>query len=1287
MDRHAGHVFRRCAAALRAAFFLCALAGVLFCALDAAGQGLTKTRAPAALDDSGAAPAGVEDLKPDESGSFAPPPGSHYGVPEELTPDDAPAAQPAAAIPQTATGTAAPAQEAKPQPPPGADELIRTNRPAAMQDTSAPAATDTAPAPAIEPQPSAPADAPSAPLTSDRAAAATPAAAPAATAPDALPAATPSTTTTATPAATAPPETPDDIPDTVPDAQPSPATAPAPVPAAPATGTEAATGTPSTPSGSVPDTQSKDAPAPPKIGPVQITGFTEIISQNASVSGGSEYHFLSQNGLLYFDKFRQRTHINLEGELDNGTVLTGEFVEMPYLDRVFRLEATHKRYKALIGDTSAEFESGPMTSFRKQIRGLDLYYDLGSARLDVLFSKQKSRTQSQTFVGRNVRGPYALRDTGLVENTEVVRVNGQPVPRSEYTIDYFMGQITFNRVMDPGDTIEVNYESEVWLDLRTGNLFGVTLQSDFMQGRASAGVSFLREETDVLPQAKVFSESSEASKQNLLDADTGGYVFYLGQTRLEKNHELITARATDTVTLRKDTDYFMDYASGVVTFATGSATFAALPGSATITVVFNYYDQSYVQWVQDEELSGDGEIEYMLSYERIYGGTEYAAIYINGAFVRQLIAGVDYEISEGNNSIVFLDAGAMPSSSFGRTVRISYEIVPGAELSVSDVTAARTVQSVFGEAAFGAWKVSAEAAQSASDLRLKTVPVVEEIVGFVTDASQTEFLLRHQAMYNSVEIYFNDVSAPSARQTSGSDFVVEYDAATDRTRIRFKRDIPLGTTIIANYKFQSSADYLKSRDGKAGRLVAEYDGRGAKFRGEFMKKSPLFTPVTAYNDLENERVFATLSIADIYNFSLDLDYARQTHYQDLASSAQTEFDKLKTRLGYSFGDGHSLAYTMETHTRQDNLAARLTDTSLSGQRVDAVYRVNETMSAKASYEMRDIEDGAGRAADRDVQRGSLGLNWRPSQQLQLDLTLGDSALRSAPPESLGMESFTIRTLLTQLNARYLPSPSLSVNINMDKQNIEDTREDAPGGKLDNIRAEVFGKGAPFSGREGVFKEYLISYYRQDRPDLVFGDSRTDVSTLRLTLRAGAQLMVIPSFTASKSLIGTGSRSRDNTAGVRVQYRDGATVGWRAAAGYSSSARSGRNVPISNPSAATTYDSDQTQISLFLDYMTGDRWSWSGIYQNTASSGTGNFSSTSYTSKLNYLLNDSSSLRLVYNLDQTAASGDRTTFEAGAVTRFDKNMDLDVEYKTQDQTGSSGSDYNGTLFTMKLRITF
>ena len=1034
------------------------------------------------------------------------------------------------------------------------------------------------------------------------------------------------------------------------------------------------------------DVQEDKVRLPNSIGPLRIFGTTEIINQSYSTSG-NEAQFLSQNNLLYHDTFRQKINLKFDGTLDDGTALTGQFTDLPYIDNVFSIAADGRNYFAHAGDTRAKFESGEMTTFSKNIRGLDFGYTRGNTEFGVLYSNQKSKTTSEAFLGRNIRGPYVLRATSIVENTEVVKLNGVVQPRSAYVMDYFLGEITFNQTIDPSDRVEIHYEEAVWLELSAGNLFGASVRQKLMGGKASAGVSFLREETDVLQNAKIFSATLSEQKQNLLDVASGNYIFNLGQSRLEKNYEVISAAATTTVYLTANTDYTIDYASGSVTFINTAADFAALPGTATITVVFNYYDQGYLQWIQDEELSGEGEIEYQLAYERIYAGTELVTLYDNGTYVRQLVSGTDYEINEGNNTIVFLDTNVIPSESFGRTVQISYEIVPEVDRVAQQDLAERTITSAFGDYSKGGLDLNAEVAQSNADLRQKTVQVLDELVAFVAVATQREYTLQNEAIYNSVEVYFDDPAIPSSRQRSGTDYTIEADPATGNTLIRFKNDIPIGTTIIANYRYQTNNTQLQDRKGEAGRVRAAYSMRDMSFKGEYMRKSAYFSPLTSYNDLETERLFAGFNYTGIKNVTLDLDFKDQTTNNDLTSAQETELKQMTARMGYSLGGDNSLAYTLETRDRSDNLATKLTDNDLTGHRVDFNYRLSNSIKTKAHYETRDFTDNTGNTSDRDTKRGGVSVDYT-GQALTLGMSLDNSKLTSTPPAAFAnISKFTIDTFSTRLNANYNPGGNVMFNATMDSQRLDDERVDASDEKLDSIRAELTGVGEP-SSRLTAPRNFLLSFYRQDRPDPTYGNSRTDISTIRVTYKVGRDYLVTPSFVATKAIIGTGSNSKDNNAGFLLQYRSGATRGWIISTSYSDSNRTGQTVS-STTGAVSNYSNDQKQLGLNLKYIPSDILAWTGIYQSTdTSTGGTSRERKTYTSRFDYVVNEVTSVDFVYNKEENpGASGDRATYEFGSSTVLDRHLTLTLSYKKQEQEGSSTQDYDGTLFTMRLIVTF
>ena len=56
-------------------------------------------------------------------------------------------------------------------------------------------------------------------------------------------------------------------------------------------------------------------------------------------------------------------------------------------------------------------------------------------------SMSKSTPKSVSFYGDNTHGPYSLKAFQILQNSEVVRINGQTIIPSEYTMDYFSGQI------------------------------------------------------------------------------------------------------------------------------------------------------------------------------------------------------------------------------------------------------------------------------------------------------------------------------------------------------------------------------------------------------------------------------------------------------------------------------------------------------------------------------------------------------------------------------------------------------------------------------------------------------------------------------------------------------------------------------------------------------------------------------------------------------------------------------------------------------------------------------
>ncbi|HOX29014.1 MAG TPA: hypothetical protein PLQ76_07675, partial [bacterium] len=484
---------------------------------------------------------------------------------------------------------------------------------------------------------------------------------------------------------------------------------------------------------------------PAEPGKIRITGNLELGYQTASASG-YEIGFLSQNGLLYFnDDFQQKTRLMVDGLFQNGLSVSGLFVENPFQDKQFNLNLSGPHGHANMGDVDAAFKAGQMTGFQKTIRGLDFAYNTGKLTFTGLLSRQKSETTHETFRGQNIRGPYVLRATSILRDSEVVTINGRQVPKNEYVLDYFLGQITFNSNIDPTSVVDITYESVLLVSINTGSLNGFSVNTDPKNRRYDIGAAYLEEGTSRATRETLFETSTDIDGLSA----ASGTAHNLGHIKLVKESEIVSRiSGLQSELLSRDRDYTIDYPAGLISFL---RTFSA---SDTIRVSFSYYNQNYLQWVSREELRGTARSSYILQKEKVYSGSEVVELYINDTYVRRLTRDVDYTISEANNSIDFLDSGVRPESTQARYVLISYEIVPANVPGSRDVK--RKVTDFTARVTLGPATLRAEVSSTDSDITLKTVQILEERVATVGAATTDGvFPLQFEAIRGTEEVFFN----------------------------------------------------------------------------------------------------------------------------------------------------------------------------------------------------------------------------------------------------------------------------------------------------------------------------------------------------------------------------------------------------------------------------------------------------------------------------------------------------------------------------------------------------
>lgn len=1005
------------------------------------------------------------------------------------------------------------------------------------------------------------------------------------------------------------------------------------------------------------------------LGP--LSGEVQIKYQSANASS-NEAGFLSSNGLLFFnDKIQQTTRLRVDKTFDNGLDVNGVFRDIPYQDQHFQVKVSGENGYANLGDVPTSFRGGPMTGFRKQIRGLDLEYDFGRYEVAAMLSKEKSDTSRESFRGGNIRGPYVLRANSILSNSETVYLNGSPVSRGAYNMDYFLGQITFNFIVDSTDLVEITYESIQQVSIRTGDLNGISVRAEPGWKNLELGAAYLEEGTVKSAKSTVYESIEEF----------GGDVFATG-AMVFLEHDYVKVYSESVQVLNGDSSEYLTRGDGyTIDYFTGEIEFAALPEFATegveVRVNYSYYNRDFLQRIDNEELYGSGEAEHILSREWVYPGPELVYLYIEDTQARRLDEAEDYEINPANNSIIFLKDVVTPNDSENRYVVISYEIVPETEPGGGE--SKRRMFDLTGAIRLGKHSLHAEYAQTSSDMTLKTVQVLEERVATVGQDSGNVFPLQFDALPNTEAVYFNDTVAANSRQRAGVDYILEYDPSYDSYVLRFLEDVPAGTTIIASYKYIPIISAGEDKTGKAGRITGDFMLPFGTLKTEYMKKSAFFSPMTSYNDLERDRLVMDLKMAPKRNLFFNMKYQSQTYLGDALSGVMFDNNKLTAAAEYRFKPGARAAILFEKEDYSDNRNSALTDIAKSKIRTEFKYPFGKEKNILTEFhlEKRNQDDTTNRTSDQDVLKAGVGVNYAPDDRFRLKLQTDTSNVSIIAPPGVDplFGNFSTRTLSNVIGVTYLPVPLWTITASIDNQSISDSRDSTKSSQVNKIRA------AAASKKIGMIDSVSFGFNKTDRPNPIHGDTSTEAANLNVILGVSEDWKVTPWLSRTKAGVEERNKSENFSAGLRAAYRKGSEKGWSGTASFSST--SGKNSTLSGTSQQTWSEtkSDHTRMEFSTRYLPGERYEWRNAFVFTRSA-SGN-PRDSYSSTLDYDYSPSTMLSLLLNIEDTTYL--RKKYQLRSQTRLDEHFSLGILFKREIQDGAN--DYAGSLFNMSLDIVF
>ncbi len=293
------------------------------------------------------------------------------------------------------------------------------------------------------------------------------------------------------------------------------------------------------------------------------------------------------------------------------------------------------------GDFSANFTGNEFASASKYLNGVMFTAKDSWADVTVVPSaKLKSQTQKLTTQkGNNTKGPYSLGHGTIVEGSEKIEFNGVSLKRNvDYTLDYFEGKITFNRILTQADEFKYSYEYTNILDL----FFPALSKRDFFgfQSRLTLDPEKIGKPTPKLEA--VINSAREAfpsmstleSESERIEEEASGH-YRLQNIPVVRFSEHLTFMGTE---LKKNEDYIMRYTQGEIKLLTR---FLPSPDEP-LTVEYKFYQTS----AESESVAGiDSRGPYDLAQDHLVPESE--RIEVDGKlFVRDLDYSIDYDAGE-----------------------------------------------------------------------------------------------------------------------------------------------------------------------------------------------------------------------------------------------------------------------------------------------------------------------------------------------------------------------------------------------------------------------------------------------------------------------------------------------------------------------------------------------------------------------------------------------------------------------------------------------------------------
>lgn len=158
-------------------------------------------------------------------------------------------------------------------------------------------------------------------------------------------------------------------------------------------------------------------------------------------------------------------------------------LSLNYANRYFKIDA---------GDITGSIVGNSLIDFSRTLQGVQLSANvMRGLRFTTLFSQTKAQARTITINGGNGPGPYYVYAGQIVDGTERIRINDRDVPKEDYTLDLFTGELRFKpgTIINELDVISVTFEVYGY-NQPSGLLTGFRTDIDLLKG-AKMGLAYL----------------------------------------------------------------------------------------------------------------------------------------------------------------------------------------------------------------------------------------------------------------------------------------------------------------------------------------------------------------------------------------------------------------------------------------------------------------------------------------------------------------------------------------------------------------------------------------------------------------------------------------------------------------------------------------------------------------------------------------------------------------------------------------------------------------------------